>query len=185
MASAKLQTEISKFMSYVLRHAPQDAGLTLDAEGWVAFADLKTAIRTRFDATDADIIDVIDNNPKKRFTLDGERIRAAQGHSIDVDLALKPVTPPDRLFHGTTAQSWSAIARDGLHKMDRRHVHLSIDRETARIVAIRRKGPHVILAIDASAMFSDGYSFFVSDNGVWLTDHVPAQYVALNSEAES
>ena len=178
MASSKLQTEVSKFMSYVLRHAPHEAGLILDSEGWVPFNDLKRAVLDRFDVTDADIHEVIDSNPKKRFTLSGDRIRAAQGHSVEVDLALSPAVPPSRLFHGTTLESWPAIQSSGLKKMQRHHVHLSPDIETARIVATRRKGDYIILEIDAARMHSEGHSFFVSDNGVWLTDHVPSQYLS-------
>jgi putative RNA 2'-phosphotransferase len=185
MASASLQTEISKFMSYVLRHAPHEAGLTLDPEGWVPFEDLKKAVFVRFDVTEADVLEVIETNQKKRFTLTGDRIRAAQGHSVGVDLALPSATPPSRLFHGTTMESWPAIRTAGLKKMQRHHVHLSADVETAKIVAARRKGVHIILEIEAARMHSEGHSFFVTDNGVWLTDHVPSQYLSPISGAES
>ncbi|NTF42140.1 RNA 2'-phosphotransferase [Rhizobium rhizogenes] len=178
MASTKLQTEISKFMSYVLRHAPHEAGLVLDSEGWVSFDDLKKAVFDRFDVTEADILEVIESNSKKRFTLLDHRIRAAQGHSVTVDLALSPATPPSRLFHGTSLESWPAIQGSGLKKMQRHHVHLSPDIETAKIVATRRKGGYIILEIDAARMHAEGHSFFVSDNGVWLTDHVPSLYLS-------
>ncbi|MBB6485255.1 RNA 2'-phosphotransferase [Rhizobium lusitanum] len=178
MATTKLQTEISKFMSYALRHAPHEAGLALDSEGWVPFDDLKKTVLDRFDVTEADILEVIESNPKKRFTLLGDRIRAAQGHSVTVDLALNSATPPSKLFHGTSLESWSAIQSSELNKMQRHHVHLSPDIETAKIVATRRKGDYIILEIDAARMHADGHSFFVSDNGVWLTDHVPSQYLS-------
>lgn len=178
MAPSKLQTEVSKFMSYVLRHAPHEASLTLDSEGWVQFADLQKAVFARFDVTDADILEIIETSSKKRFTLVGDRIRAAQGHSVEVDLALSSAVPPPRLFHGTALESWPAIQGSGLKKMQRHHVHLSPDVETAKIVATRRKGDHIILEIDAARMHSEGHSFFVSDNGVWLTDHVPSQYLS-------
>lgn len=178
MASTKLQTDISKFMSYVLRHAPHEAGLALDTEGWVPFSDLKRAVLDRFDVTEADILEVIESSPKKRFTLSNHRIRAAQGHSVSVDLALNSATPPVKLFHGTSLESWPAIQGSGLNKMQRHHVHLSPDFETAKIVATRRRGDYIILEIDAARMHSEGHSFFVSDNGVWLTDHVPSQYLS-------
>ncbi|AYG66397.1 MULTISPECIES: RNA 2'-phosphotransferase [unclassified Rhizobium] len=178
MVSTKLQTEVSKFMSYVLRHAPHEAGLVLDSEGWVPFNDLRKAVLDRFDVTEADILEVIESNPKKRFTLLDHRIRAAQGHSVVVDLALSPATPPSKLFHGTSLESWPTIQSSGLKKMQRHHVHLSPDIETAKVVATRRKGNYIILEIDATRMHAEGHSFFVSDNGVWLTDHVPSQYLS-------
>jgi putative RNA 2'-phosphotransferase len=178
MAKAS-DTDISKFLSYVLRHAPQEAGLRLDENGWTEFEILKQAVKAKFGVEDSDLLRVIAENPKKRFTLDGDRIRAAQGHSVDVELALKPVTPPSVLFHGTTLENWSLIANSGLQKMERTHVHLSQEIDTAKAVAKRRKGPHVLLAIDSSTMFSKGHHFFLSDNGVWLSEHVPPQFLTL------
>ena len=101
-------TEISKFLSYVLRHAPQEIGLDLDSEGWTDYAELSRKICAKFGVLDADIRRVIDENAKKRFTLVGDRIRAAQGHSVDVKLELQPVAPPVALFHGTTADAGEA-----------------------------------------------------------------------------
>ncbi|NEJ73683.1 RNA 2'-phosphotransferase [Rhizobium phaseoli] len=178
MTKTKLETEVSKFMSYVLRHAPDTAGLTLDAEGWVSFDALEKAVASKYDVSRADIIEIIENNPKKRFTLADNRIRANQGHSVEVDLALNQVEPPAVLYHGTSLTSWQAIEREGLKKMQRHHVHLSVDVETAKIVAMRRRGDHVILRVDAARMFSEGHSFFVSDNGVWLAESVPVQYIS-------
>ncbi|MDF0699859.1 RNA 2'-phosphotransferase [Rhizobium sp. MC63] len=178
MTKTKLETEVSKYMSYVLRHAPEAAGLTLDAEGWVSFDALERAVARKYDVSRADIIEIVENNPKKRFTLVDNRIRANQGHSVEVDLALTAVQPPADLFHGTSATAWHSIEREGLKKMQRHHVHLSADVETAKIVSMRRKGEHVILRVDAARMFSEGHSFFVSDNGVWLTESVPVQYLS-------
>ena len=175
-------TEISKFLSYVLRHAPQEAGLVLDENGWADFEILKQAVKAKFPIEDSDLLRVIAENPKKRFTLDRGRIRAAQGHSVDVELALKPATPPSALYHGTTLESWALIAATGLQRMDRNHVHLSQDIETATAVAKRRKGPHVLLLIDSSTMFSEGHHFFLADNGVWLCEHVPPQFLTLIPE---
>ncbi|MBX4960117.1 RNA 2'-phosphotransferase [Rhizobium binae] len=178
MTKAKLETEVSKYMSYVLRHAPEAAGLILDAEGWVSFDALEQAVASKDDVSRADIIEIVENNPKKRFSLADNRIRANQGHSVEIDLALTVVEPPADLFHGTSATAWHSIEREGLKKMLRHHVHLSADVETAKIVAMRRKGKHVILRVDAARMFSEGHSFFVSDNGVWLTESVPVQYLS-------
>ncbi|MBB4250448.1 RNA 2'-phosphotransferase [Rhizobium sp. BK008] len=178
MMKAKLETQVSKYMSYLLRHAPDAASLTLDGEGWVSFDALEKALASKFDVSGADIVEIVDNNPKKRFTLADNRIRANQGHSVDVDLALNPVEPPAALFHGTSLTNWQSIEREGLKKMQRHHVHLSADVDTAKIVARRRKGEYIILRVDAARMFSEGHSFFVSDNGVWLAESVPVQYLS-------
>ncbi|EJT05420.1 RNA 2'-phosphotransferase [Rhizobium sp. CCGE 510] len=178
MTKTKLETEVSTFISYVLRHAPDTAGLTLDAEGWVSFDALEKAVTSKYDVSRGDIVEIVENNPKKRFTLADNRIRANQGHSVEVDLALNQVEPPAVLYHGTSLTSWHAIEREGLKKMQRHHVHLSMDVETAKIVAMRRRGDHVILRVDAARMFSEGHSFFVSDNGVWLAESVPVQYLS-------
>ncbi|MBY5363019.1 RNA 2'-phosphotransferase [Rhizobium leguminosarum] len=181
MMKAKLETEVSKYMSYVLRHAPDAAGLMLDSEGWVSFEELEKVLASKYDVSRADIIEIVDNNPKKRFTLADGRIRANQGHSVDVDLALNQVEPPAALFHGTSLTNWHSIEREGLKKMQRHHVHLSADVEMAKIVAARRKGEHIILRVDAARMFSEGHSFFVSDNRVWLAESVPVQYLSLDA----
>ncbi|MBB3351834.1 putative RNA 2'-phosphotransferase [Rhizobium sp. BK049] len=181
MLKAKLETEVSKFMSYVLRHAPDAAGLTLDAEGWVSFDDLEKVLTSKYGVSRADIVEIIDNSPKKRFTLVDNRIRANQGHSVEVDLALAPAEPPAVLFHGTSLTNWPSIEREGPKKMERHHVHLSADIDTAKIVAVRRKGDYIILRVDAAAMFSEGHSFFVADNGVWLAESVPVQYLSRNA----
>ncbi|MBY5445100.1 RNA 2'-phosphotransferase [Rhizobium leguminosarum] len=181
MMKAKLETEVSKYMSYVLRHAPDAAGLTLDSEGWVSFDELEKVLASKYNVSRADIIEIVDNNPKKRFTIADGRIRANQGHSVDVDLALNQVEPPAALFHGTSLTNWQSIEREGLKKMQRQHVHLSADVETAKMVAARRKGEHLILRVDAARMFSEGHSFFVSDNGVWLAESIPVQYLLLDA----
>lgn len=175
-------TEISRFMSYVLRHAPRELGLTLTDDGWTDYADFNAKLCARLDVTDADIRRVIDENAKKRFTLADGRIRAAQGHSVSVDLDLKPQAAPVLLYHGTTAKAWEAIREDGLKPMSRTHVHLSPDLETARAVAIRRKGPHVLLKVDAAAMQAQGFAFFVADNGVWLAHEVPPAHLSIAPE---
>lgn len=177
-------TEISKFMSYVLRHAPQELDLVLDDEGWTDYSELSRKVCEKFGISDADVQRVITENPKKRFTLSDGRIRAAQGHSVSVDLNLKPVVPPDILYHGTTGKAWEAIGSIGLKPMGRTHVHLSPDLETARVVAIRRKGPHVLLKVDSRAMWAQGFAFFAADNGVWLTHEVPPDYLSAVTETQ-
>jgi putative RNA 2'-phosphotransferase len=130
------------------------------------------------DISRAILEDVVASNAKRRFALsdDGRRIRASQGHSVEVDLAYDPADPPDVLFHGTVATALPAIEAEGLSRMQRHHVHLSRDVATAAAVGGRRGVP-VILRIRAGAMARDGHVFYLSQNGVWLTEHVPAAYI--------
>lgn len=164
---------LSKRMSKALRHQPERVGLTLDPSGWVAVTDLLDALGVG----EEELREVVARNDKQRFTIDGDRIRANQGHSVEVDLGLPTATPPDVLFHGTVAQFLDDIMRDGLRPMSRHDVHLSPDRETARRVGARRGRP-VILSVDAKAMSDAGHEFRLSANGVWLTQHVPAHYLS-------
>lgn len=170
---------ISKTLSYWLRHRPDAGGLTLDANGWTS-VDAVLASLAREHGADWDrLVGAVETNDKQRFEFspDLELIRARQGHSVEVDLALEPQTPPDTLFHGTVARFLDAIRAEGLKKMRRHHVHLSKDEETATRVGARRGKP-MILTVDAAAMARDGHVFYRSNNGVWLTDEVPAKYLA-------
>jgi len=168
---------ISKYLSYVLRHAPETAGLELDPGGWAPIADVIAGAEGPL--TEDQIRSVVASSDKQRFSIseDGLRIRANQGHSVPVDLGLIPQTPPDRLYHGTVEKFLAAILEQGLLKGQRHHVHLSADLETAMAVGARRGKP-VILTIDAAAMAAAGHAFFRSENGVWLTDAVPAEFLA-------
>ncbi|CAL9464584.1 RNA 2'-phosphotransferase [Streptomyces sp. enrichment culture] len=169
--------KVSKYLSRHLRHQPERIGLVLDPHGWVAVEDLLRAMaRHGMPLTRAELEHVVAVNDKRRFALDGDRIRASQGHTVEVDLALPPATPPAYLYHGTVAAALDAIRSEGLRPMSRHHVHLSPDRETATRVGARR-GRAVVLAVDAGAMHRDGHVFHVSANGVWLTDAVPARYL--------
>jgi putative RNA 2'-phosphotransferase len=169
---------VSKRLSYVLRHHPGSAGLTLDRAGWVPVAELLAAL----DLDRATLDAVVAGNDKQRFAIstgaDGvERIRASQGHSVPVDLDLERVEPPAVLYHGTTSAALPSIRASGLSPRQRHHVHLSGDVVTARAVGSRRHGDLVVLTIDAAAMAADGHAFYRSANGVWLTDGVPPRYV--------
>jgi putative RNA 2'-phosphotransferase len=164
---------LSKRMSKALRHKPERVGLALDPHGWVAVTDLLNALGV----AEEELREVVARNDKQRFTIEGDRIRANQGHSVEVDLGLPVATPPNTLFHGTVAQFLDDILRDGLRPMSRHDVHLSPDVETARRVGARRGRP-VILTVDAKAMSDAGHEFRLSANGVWLTQHVPAPYLA-------
>jgi putative RNA 2'-phosphotransferase len=170
-------TKLSKYLSYHLRHAPEELGLTLQPEGWVNVADLLKA-KGKYTMTRAELDEVVATSDKKRFGFDatGEKIRANQGHSVAVDLKLEPMGPPPLLYHGTPEKAVAAILESGLQKMDRHHVHLSGDRQTARQVGSRRGIP-VILQVDAAAMDAAGLIFYRSANGVWLTDVVPPEYL--------
>lgn len=171
---------ISKFLSKHLRHAPEALGLTLQPGGWVAVDDLLAASQHHGFAISYDeLIACVETNDKKRYSFDdtGDRIRANQGHSVAVDLQLEARQPPDILFHGTVERFMPSILTEGLKKGKRHHVHLSRDVETARKVGARRGKP-IVLQVDAGAMHAQGLVFFLSANGVWLTDTVPVEHLA-------
>ncbi len=169
--------KVSKYLSKHLRHQPERIGLTLDEAGWVEIDTLIAACAAhgfRFNREELD--HVVATNDKRRFAIEGTRIRASQGHSIEVDLGLPPATPPPYLFHGTVARNLDAIRAEGLRPMNRHAVHLSADRETATRVGARRGRP-IVLSVDAGAMRQDGHVFRISENGVWLTEAVPVRYL--------
>ncbi|MHA3915283.1 RNA 2'-phosphotransferase [Halovulum sp. GXIMD14793] len=168
--------QISKYLSLVLRHAPEKAGVTLDAQGWVSVDALLAG--STLPITRSDLDRVVRDSDKQRFAIspDGSRIRANQGHSVPVELDLEEVTPPELLYHGTVAKALEVIRAEGLKPMKRHHVHLSPDIETAQTVGARRGKP-VILTILAGQMAADGLRFWRSENGVWLTDAVAAPYI--------
>jgi putative RNA 2'-phosphotransferase len=171
---------VSKFLAKHLRHAPGALGLTLQPGGWVPVDDLLAASeRAGFAIAYDELIECVETNDKKRFSFDdtGDLIRANQGHSVEVDLQLEEKEPPDFLFHGTVERFLASIMAEGLKKGKRHHVHLSSDTETARKVGARR-GKAVILQVDAGKMRGLGFKFFMSVNGVWLADSVPAAFLA-------
>jgi putative RNA 2'-phosphotransferase len=172
--------EISKFLSYVLRHAPEKIGITLDAEGWVEVRKLLAASKKAGKSfSDAELREVVATNDKKRFTLseNGLRIRAAQGHSAKVSLGLTAKTPPPLLYHGTAVRNLDSIFAEGLKPGSRQQVHLSSDTTTAMTVG-ERHGRAIVLFVDAKKMSDEGIEFFQADNGVWLTDHVPPRFLS-------
>jgi putative RNA 2'-phosphotransferase len=169
----------SKFLSLVLRHEPQSAGVTLDEAGWVSVAELLEGCRRNGVAISREQLQVlVDTSDKKRFALsdDGLRIRANQGHSVEVDLKYEPARPSELLYHGTATRFAEAIRASGLQKMNRHHVHLSLDYDTALKVG-QRHGKPLILTVLSAQMHADGHLFYVSANGVWLTDNVAAKYL--------
>ena len=172
-------TRLSKFLSLHLRHQPQALGLTLAPGGWVPVAELLAACAAHGQPLSAaELHELVAGSDKQRFAFDetGQRIRAQQGHSVEVNLELAPAVPPAVLYHGTVAAALPAIRREGLQKMDRHHVHLSPDEETARRVG-QRRGQPLLLRVDAAAMQAAGHVFYQSGNGVWLTDAVPPEFL--------
>ena len=169
----------SKFLSLILRHRPETVGIALDEGGWAEVEALLAGMAQKgHRLSRAELDHVVETNNKRRFAFsaDGTRIRAVQGHSRAIELDLSPRIPPDRLFHGTVARFIVSIRSKGLVRGNRQHVHLSPDRETAAIVG-RRRGDPVILTIDAAAMARAEHQFYLSENGVWLTDHVPPGFI--------
>ncbi|MBC8081827.1 MAG: RNA 2'-phosphotransferase [Hymenobacter sp.] len=184
MLPEKETTRLSKLLSLVLRHDPAHLGIVLDEQGWTDVATLLTQLRASGQPLSAEqLAHIVETSPKQRFRLndDRTRIRASQGHSVAVELGLVPVVPPEILYHGTAAQHQEAILRDGVQRMSRRQVHLSADVATARTVGSRHGQP-VIFTVAARAMHQAGRLFYQADNGVWLTDEVPAVYLQVAAE---
>ena len=176
---ARQRKRKSKFLSLIFRHQPDTIGISLDEAGWVDVDLLLAAMKSQRDPiTHAELQEIVATSEKQRFAFseDGKRIRANQGHSVHVDLGFEAANPPELLFHGTVERFLDSIRKQGLLRGSRHHVHLSADEATAANVGGRRGKP-VILVIDAQAMKDAGYEFFVSPNGVWLTEHVPPEYL--------
>lgn len=170
--------EISKYLSYILRHKPEIIKLKLDKEGW---GDIQYIIDNSEMKLSYDIIkEIVDTNDKQRFSIseDGTKIRANQGHTIkNVNIHFKKSIPPTILYHGTKEEFLSSILKKGLLPMERQYVHLSSDIETAKKVGDRRKGKTIILSIDAKQMLADGIEFYLSENNVWLVKEVNKKYI--------
>ncbi len=170
--------KISKFLSLVLRHQPETIGIKLDSAGWVDVSVLLAACNAHSKRITAEDLDfVVENNDKKRFAFneDKTRIRANQGHSVEVELKYEPLTPPPILYHGTASRFLASINQIGIVKGNRHHVHLSADIKTAKAVG-QRHGIEITLIVNSAQMHKDGFLFYQSANGVWLIEHVPVQY---------
>lgn len=186
MMDEKQLVKLSKYLARHLRHQPEALGLTLEPGGWVAVDALLAAMaRHGVAISRANLEEIVARNNKQRFAFDetGQRIRASQGHSVLVDLQLTPLSPPEALYHGTSQATVAVILRDGLRKMRRQHVHLTAEIATALNVGSRHGAPAVLL-VDAAAMAGDGYQFYRSENGVWLTESVPPRYLRLLASDE-
>ncbi|WP_303311385.1 RNA 2'-phosphotransferase [Hymenobacter sp. BT730] len=170
---------LSKTLSYVLRHKPEELGLHLDAQGWVSVTALLQALQARHpEVTLEQLHEVVATNDKKRFAFseDEQLIRANQGHSLAVDLALEAVPPPEVLYHGTATRFLSSIRASGLQRGTRQYVHLSPDPETATAVG-QRHGCPVVLTVHAGELHRAGAAFYIAENGVWLTLTVPPEFI--------
>lgn len=171
---------ISKFLSLILRHQPETIGLKLDENGWADVEELRErSAKKKVYFSLEELDEVVETNNKKRFAFneDKTRIRASQGHSIDINLALEALQPPDFLYHGTAEANISPILEKGIEKRSRQHVHLSADKETATKVGMRHGKP-IILTIRTGKMYEDGIAFYQSANGVWLTEFVDPKYIS-------
>jgi putative RNA 2'-phosphotransferase len=179
MLSEKENKGISKFLSYVLRHHPELIGIELDENGWTDVTTLIEKSITYGVQINNEILNhIVATNNKKRFAFNEtlDKIRANQGHSIEIDLAYQPQQPPTKLYHGTSVKTKDLILISGIAKQSRQHVHLSTDFETAINVGSRHGKPFVFTVL-AQEMFNDKFEFFLSENGVWLTDFVPNKYL--------
>jgi putative RNA 2'-phosphotransferase len=173
--------QLSRTMAYALRHHPEEFGLVLDVEGWVKVETLLQALRKRRaewrDVQREDFVRVIERSEKKRYEMQGDKIRAYYGHSIGGKIVHEGSKPPRELYHGTTPKAYEAIRVEGLRPMGRQYVHLSEDEETARAVALRRTNRPVILRIAAWKAYERGQHFYVGNDNVWLVDAVAPEYI--------
>lgn len=175
----KHKKHIGKFISLVLRHEPQQIGLELDSNGWADVQDLiSKSAQHGVHFNNEELEEIVETNDKKRYSFNDDKtlIRANQGHSIQVDLELNAVEPPEYLYHGTADRFLDSIREKGISKMSRQHVHLSKEKDTASNVGSRH-GRVVVLMVQSGQMYKDGIEFYISDNGVWLTDYVDPKYI--------
>ena len=173
------EKKLGKYISLILRHHPEAAGITLDEHGWADVEELIAGICQTGRMIDRDVLDrIVAENNKQRYSYnaDGTKIRANQGHSIPVDVELKEAVPPEALYHGTAKRFLEKILSEGLKPMSRLYVHLSPDVETAVRVG-KRHGDPIVLLVESGKMYRDGCAFFLSENGVWLTKAVMPEYL--------
>lgn len=182
MDSKELKNK-SRYLSLLLRHKPEKENLFLDEKGYVQVSELLSKLNLSMNELEW----IVDNNDKKRFSFNENKtkLKANQGHSINIQLELKKIVPPNILFHGTTISNQNFIMKSGLKKMSRHHVHLTDNQATAHDVGIRYakyNNKVWIVVVDAMKMYNDGYEFFKTENNVYLTDHVPCNYIIKDYE---
>ncbi len=179
MLSANETIHLSKLLSYILRHKPEEYGIVLYENSYTNVDELITKLNAHNENFSFEILQhIVTTNSKKRFAFNDDltKIRASQGHSVNVELGYTEQQPPEILYHGTVEKFLLSILKDGLQKMQRHHVHLSAEEITATKVGERRGKP-IILEIKSSKMFAVGYKFYLSDNGIWLTEHIPVTFI--------
>jgi len=184
MISEKQLTHISKFLSLVLRHQPETISIQLDQNGWTDVNELIEKANNYGIKFDKETLQhIVATNSKKRFAFNDtfDKIRASQGHSIEIELGYTNQKPPTILFHGTAEKFVQSILETGLKKQSRQHVHMSSDLETALKVG-QRHGKPFVFKVFAEQMYNDNFPFYISDNGVWLTDNVPTKYLKQNDD---
>lgn len=169
----------SKYLSLILRHRPEIIGITLDEHGWAEVDELIYGVSRTHPLTMETLEQIVREDEKQRYSFNEDKtlIRANQGHSIPVDVDLEEVEPPEVLYHGTGQKSTASIDKQGLLRMSRLYVHLSADYDTARKVG-QRHGKPVVYRVHSGEMHTDGFQFYRSVNGVWLTKAVPPRYLA-------
>ena len=173
---------VGRKLTYHLRHKPEEMGFDIELDGgWVAV----TQVIKAYGISVADLQEIVKNDNKNRFSFNDEtgvynwKIRANQGHSIDINLGLPAIKPPEFLYHGTVEKFIKWIEKDGLKKMSRHHVHLSEDLSSAEQVASRRDTKNIILTVKSLEMYNDGKEFFLSENNVWLTEYIDPKYLII------
>lgn len=177
----KKEKKVGKFLSLILRHKPEEIGVELDENGWCDAKDLVEKLNARDREVNMELLNrIVENNDKARYEFNEDRtkIRARQGHSINVDVELMEKIPPEYLYHGTATRFLDSIKEKGIEKGTRQYVHLSENIETAVSVGERHGKPHVI-KIDAGKMHKDGHKFYLSNNGVWLVEYVGTEYFVI------
>jgi len=175
-------TKVSKFLSLILRHNPEAIKLTLDKYGWAKTKDLLKQMNDHGTKISMEFLEEVvntDNKQRYSFNENKTKIKANQGHSIKIELNLEPKAPPELLFHGTASKSLDSIFKNGLSKQNRHHVHLSLDEPTAVSVGARHGKP-VVLTINSKLMHDSGYKFYQSENRIWLTDNIPANFITFS-----
>lgn len=177
----KIRVNISKLMAKALRHRPDVLGIVVDEHGWTDVNDMIDAIRKKYQSFNLETLEcIVEESEKKRYSFNENhtKIRANQGHSLPVDVELKIAAPPDVLYHGTARKNIETISAEGIKRMNRLYVHLSADIPTALNVGSRHGAP-AVFEVDSRQMNRDGYQFYLAENGVWLSEFVPSQYIRL------
>jgi putative RNA 2'-phosphotransferase len=174
-----LKIKVSKYMSYLLRHNPED--LKMDKYGFVDFNELFKKIEERFQVDKRLVFEIVEKSDKKRFETVDDKIRALYGHTIPVKLEFEEDKTVKILYHGTTPYAASNILKVGLEPMKRRWVHLSPTVEIAREVGLRRTENPVVLKVDAEAAGKNGVRFYKATEKVYLCSRVKSQYIKVQN----